>query len=333
MFLIKRGNGFYHIYYTGKDGKRKTISTKKKTKADALKFLTSFQQEVEKRNSNEIQTIDLKKFTFQFLRHAEINKAYKTMKVYRTSLNFFQKYIGNVNLDTISNNDIKKYLEQRLSTSSVFSARKDLINLKSAFRYGLEENYIKVNPCTGIKQYRLPQVQPLYFSKADYETLLKAIDDVEFKYLVMIAANTGLRLMELLTLNWHQVNLTTRNIVLDNREHITKSKKIRSVPINDNIYETLFEMNKHSTSDNLFSYSGRNMDVHVSAKFKFYVLKAKVNPLLHFHSLRHSFASWLVQSGVNIYLVSKLLGHANIQTTEIYSHLRQDDLLESVNCL
>ncbi len=333
MFLIKRGNGFYHIYYSGKDGKRKTISTKKKTKADAYKFLTSFQQEVEKRNSNEIQTIDMKKFTFQFLRHAEINKAYKTMKVYRTTLNFFQKSIGNVNLDTITNNDIKKYLENRLSTSSVYQARKDLINLKAAFRYALEENYIKVNPCTGIKQYRLPQQQPLYFSKPEYDKLLKVIEDKEFKRLVMIAANTGLRQMELLTLKWNQVNFESRNIILDNRTHITKSKKIRSVPINDNIYEVLLEMQKHSNNDNLFTYAGRNMDVHVSSRFKSYVIKAKVNPLLHFHSLRHSFASWLVQSGVNIYLVSKLLGHANIQTTEIYSHLRNDDLLQSVNTI
>ena len=333
MFLRKRKSGIYHVYYTGKDGKRKTLSTKKTTQTEALKFLTSFQQEVERRNSNEIQTIDLKKFTFQFLRHAEINKAYKTMKVYKTTLNFFQKYIGNVNLGTITNNDIKKYLEQRLSTSSVFSARKDLINLKAAFRYALEENYIKVNPCTGIKQYRLPEQQPLYFSKPEYEKLLMVIENEEFKTLVMIAANTGLRQMELLTLKWQQVNLESRNIILDNRTHITKSKKIRSVPINDNILQTLFEMQKYSTSENLFSYTGRNIDVHISAKFKSYVLKAKVNPLLHFHSLRHSFASWLVQSGVNIYLVSKLLGHANIQTTEIYSHLRQDDLLESVNNL
>jgi len=333
VFIRKRKNGFYHIYYNGKDGKRKTISTKKTTQADALKFLTNFQQEIERRSGDEVQTIDLKSFTFQFLRNAEINKAYKTMKVYRTTLNFFQKYFSNINLHTITNADIKKYLEQRLSTSSIFSARKDLINLKAAFRYALEENYIKVNPCNGIKQFTLPQKQPLYFSKQDYEKLLEIIDDREFKNLIMIAANTGLRLMEVLSLNWAQVDLNIKNIILDQRDHITKSKKIRSVPINNNIYPVLLEMQQHSTGDNLFSYSGRNKDVYVSMKFKHYVKKAKLNPLLHFHSLRHSFASWLVQSGVSIYLISKLLGHSNISTTEIYSHLRQDDLLDCVNSL
>lgn len=67
--------------------------------------------------------------------------------------------------------------------------------------------------------------------------------------------------------------------------------------------------------------------------FKKYVLKANINPKLHFHSLRHTFASWLVQAGVSIYKVSKLLGHSDVKTTEIYSHLRIEDLRNSVEKL
>jgi len=139
--------------------------------------------------------------------------------------------------------------------------------------------------------------------------------------------------MELLSLKWTQIDLQHKNILLDQRVHITKSKKIRSVPINNNIYPVLLEMQRLAATDNLFSYTGRNISVLISQKFKSYVLKAELNPSLHFHSLRHSFASWLVQGGVNIFLVSKLLGHADIKTTQIYSHLRQDDLLTSVNCI
>lgn len=67
--------------------------------------------------------------------------------------------------------------------------------------------------------------------------------------------------------------------------------------------------------------------------FKKYVLKANINPKLHFHSLRHTFASWLVQKGISIYGVCKLLGHADIKTTEIYAHLRNDDLRNAVERL
>ncbi len=61
--------------------------------------------------------------------------------------------------------------------------------------------------------------------------------------------------------------------------------------------------------------------------------KTSLNSKLNLHSLRHTFASWLVQRGVSIYEVSKLLGHSDIIVTEIYSHLRAEDLRESVNLL
>ena len=67
--------------------------------------------------------------------------------------------------------------------------------------------------------------------------------------------------------------------------------------------------------------------------FKKYVLKANINPKLKFHSLRHTSASWLVQRGVSIYEVSKLLGHSDIKVTEIYSDLRAEDLREAVEKL
>lgn len=61
--------------------------------------------------------------------------------------------------------------------------------------------------------------------------------------------------------------------------------------------------------------------------------KTSLNFKLNLHSLRHTFASWLVQRGVSIYEVSKLLGHSDIKITEIYSHLRAEDLRTSVNQL
>ena len=68
-------------------------------------------------------------------------------------------------------------------------------------------------------------------------------------------------------------------------------------------------------------------------KFKSYVKKAEINPKLNFHSLRHTFASWLVQKGATIYDVSKLLGHSTIKSTEVYAHLRVDELRGAVERL
>ena len=71
----------------------------------------------------------------------------------------------------------------------------------------------------------------------------------------------------------------------------------------------------------------------ISQNFKKAVLKSDVDNELHFHSLRHSFASNLVMKGVPILGVSNLLGHQDISTTQIYSHLRKEELVKAVNCL
>jgi site-specific recombinase XerD len=74
-------------------------------------------------------------------------------------------------------------------------------------------------------------------------------------------------------------------------------------------------------------------DYDLSKLFKRYVLRADLNPKLKFHSLRHTFASWLVQKGVSIYEVSKLLGHSDIRVTQIYAHLTLDNLRSAVELL
>jgi integrase/recombinase XerD len=64
----------------------------------------------------------------------------------------------------------------------------------------------------------------------------------------------------------------------------------------------------------------------VSKQFKSCIIAAKLNAKIHFHSLRHSFASALVQRGASLYVVKELLGHEDIQTTQIYSHLQTENL-------
>ncbi|MCF8428402.1 MAG: tyrosine-type recombinase/integrase [Bacteroidia bacterium] len=308
------------------------MSTKEKRKSDALKFLANFEAEKKKRDRLDIIPKTLREFRFEFLIYSERTHTEKTTKVYKTTFRYLLEYFENRPLHEISKLDIRTYLDYRLSKTSVFAARKDLINLKASFNYALEKKYVRENPCLGIKQFKIPEKQPLYLSKVEYEQLLKVIDEKPFRNLVAIAANTGLRQMELLNLTWKQINLENKTIILDNHQHLTKSKRVRSIPMNDTVYNILNRksniINPHSK---VFGFEGRYIDSKISHRFKDYIKKANLNPKYHFHSLRHTFASWLVQSGVNIYIVSKLLGHANIQTTEIYSHLRRDDLQLAVN--
>jgi site-specific recombinase XerD len=71
----------------------------------------------------------------------------------------------------------------------------------------------------------------------------------------------------------------------------------------------------------------------ISKQFKKVIRSAELNENIHFHSLRHSFASALVQRNVSLYAVKELLGHENIKTTQIYSHLQKDNLMYAVHSL
>jgi integrase len=160
------------------------------------------------------------------------------------------------------------------------------------------------------------------------------IDNDEMKELVVFAANTGCRQGEIINLRWNEVDLKGCRMTLGNREHLTKSKRVRSIPLNKLALEVLEKRKDKSVSELVFALDGSPIDpTRLSKRFKKYVKRAKLNDGLHFHSLRHSFASWLVMQGVSLFQVQKLLGHTTPTTTQIYAHLTNDNLAATVEKL
>lgn len=84
----------------------------------------------------------------------------------------------------------------------------------------------------------------------------------------------------------------------------------------------------------IFAYkSDQWKERRVQVRFKKFLKLSGLNPKLHFHCLRHSFATWLIQSGVSVVYVKELLGHSSLQTTLIYTHCFNRNLEEAINCL
>ena len=334
MILTKRKNGRYYIVYSKPDGKITGISTRTKVKADALRFLSNFEKEIETRNIQKLKSISLSSFSKLFLSYSKSVHTPKTHKGYERTLSYLEKYLGEISLSEINYSQMSAYFEQRINSSSVYQVRNDLICINSFFNRAIAEGFILSNPCKDIKRFRIPQKQPLFFSELEFDLLLNKVIESDLKDLFVFAIQTGLRQMELLTLEWSQINFKDRFLILDNREHLTKSKKIRTVPLSLKALQILTERERTKTGNLVFTFEGKPIiQDFISRKFKSYVIESKINPKLKFHSLRHTFASWLVQKGVSIYHVSKLLGHSDIKTTEIYAHLRSEDLRASINLL
>jgi site-specific recombinase XerD len=103
------------------------------------------------------------------------------------------------------------------------------------------------------------------------------------------------------------------------------------MPLNQRAFDIVSSRVANAKSDLIFTLNGeRILQDNLQDKFRKHVELAKLNPKLTFHCLRHTFSSWLVQKKVSIYEVSKLLGHADIKTTQIYAHLRSEDLRNAV---
>ena len=336
MFLSKHSNGTYHIIYEKPDGRRGTKSTKETIKSKAIKKLNRFQVQLEDERTRSVIPIRFRLFTFTFLRSSEPYYTEKTINVYKTTFKSVLNYFGDILLTDLSTRDLEEYLLTRINKTSIYAARKDLANLSCCFNRAVRDGYLLKNPCQGIKRFRLPERQPSFYTKEEFARLLNAIDTEDIRDLVRVAVNTGLRQGELISLQWNQVNLERGLITLDNKTHITKTKRVRTLPINKPVNEVLTKrmQNRRESHNFIFTFNNEPIEQKFLTRyFKRFVYKAGVNPKLNFHSLRHTFASWLVQGGISIYVVSKLLGHSDIKTTEIYSHLSSENFKNAVDSL
>jgi len=333
MNLSKRSNGIYYVYYLQPNGKRTCISTATKLKNEALKFLSDFQVEIKRRKLLGIIPKTIMEFRQAFASYSETFHRPKTTKQFNSILKEFSDYCFNSNLSEINIQIINSYLQQKAKVS-LYTAQKHLAYLRSAFNKAVNDNYLLNNPFDKVNNFKLPEKQPLFIDEASFQILLRVIENQDIKDLIIFAVKTGLRQMELITLEWNQINFKDRYLILDNNNYTTKSKKIRTIPLSIEAMQILVEREKNKIDELVFTYNNEKFNPEfLSKRFKKYIIEAKLNPKLKFHSLRHTFASWLVQKGVSIYQVSKLLGHANVETTEIYSHLRAEDLRSAVNVL
>jgi integrase len=215
---------------------------------------------------------------------------------------------------------------------SPVSVNIELRTLRAALYTALRWGLMAENPFKKVPLVHIPEQQPTYLSKEEFQTLLSVVREPWLREIFLIAVCTGLRRGELLNLTWKDVDFQRRLLNIQSGENFkTKAGKRRSVPMSQVVCQLLLARAQRSFDGFVFTVNGRRVvEYFVSHRFKACVRAAGLNEKLHFHSLRHTFATWLVQNGVNIYEVQKLLGHSNISVTQIYSHLVASELHRAV---
>jgi len=334
MFLSKIGT-VYYLYFSDDTGARQKVSTSCRKKSDALVFLQDFKlNEYEKRKK--LKTISLSDFRDQFIEYSAGIHTPKTLRTHVTAFREFLRVEGNKHLHSIGIREIEHFLSVKKREASEWTARKYYGSLAAAFEKGLQWEYLLENPFRKVAKPKECELQPAYFTETDFRVLLSVIDERDFRELCITALLTGLRLDELLHLCWRDIDFTSKLIQIRNSNKFsTKTRKNRIVPISDELYRLLTNRKETIRFESEFIFynkkGGKLRANSVSMKFKKYVRRAHLDDKLHFHSLRHSFASALVRSGVSLYAVQKLLGHSTIKTTEVYSHLLPQQLHSEIN--
>lgn len=258
----------------------------------------------------------------------------ETIKNYKYDLKQFNTYIKENNItdiNKIKTKDIENYLKHLRNLNSKTISRK-ITSINNFFIFLLKEKRIDHNPCEFIDRPKLNKTLPDTLLEKEVESLLNiplnTIYDYRNKAMLEILYGCGLRISEL-------VNLTTRDVDFENAiiRCIGKGSKERITPINDYVIYYLKEylerrplLIKKETTDYLFlNNHGKKMTRQGFFKNLQKILKEKgITKYISPHTLRHSFATHLLNGGADLRSVQILLGHSDISTTKIYTHISNE---------
>ncbi len=339
MYVVKiQRSKFYQLVYFV-DGKRTTVSTKKTNLYEANKFLANFRVKPKEQLKERITSISLSSFKDEYVEFIKPTKSKKYVRSVELSFRMLMKDVEDIQLNRLDLRTLDKYITHtyaRTQKGALLYYR----TLKAAFSKAVLWNYLSENPLKKIKAPKIAKTFPVFISEEELQSILKNTQEKFLRDLFTTAFYTGMRVGELVSMKWSWFDLKQNQITVQCSDTFTtKSKKERIIPINHNLKTILANrfLKIFSITDNDFVfYKAKGIRLnedYVSKKFKKAVRVAGLDERIHFHTLRHSFASLLVQRGVSLYVVKELLGHEALITTQIYSHLQQQNLKDAVNLL
>ena len=278
----------------------------------------------------------LSKLVEQFLEYAGSNYPLRTFEIYKRTLTQFLAICGDAALAKVTARYWDIYKVERLKKVSPVSVNKELRTLKAFLGTVVRWGHIEHNPFSKQPFATVSEQAPVFFTKEDFQKLLNVIKYSWLKEVVVFSVLTGLRRGELVNLRWQDVDLQRRVITIQSSPtYRTKQGKKRVLPLNEMAFHLLSAKHSQELGEYVFMHRGKQIAENwLSQIFKRAVKdkEAGLNDKLHWHSLRSSFASWLVIDGVSIYAVSKLLGHSSVTITQKhYAQLATENLHAEVN--
>ena len=260
-----------------------------------------------------------------------------TLAAYRSDLKIFNKWLAGKSFISVNSKHIQDYFSDRQKNNIGSSTQARILTcLHSFYQYLLANQLIKNDPTEQFSHPRLEKKLPVFLNIQEVEKLLEAPSSSSLfgqrdRAMLELLYSCGLRVSELINLSYHNINLKEEFIRIHG-----KGNKERVLPMGEIAIDYLmkYETNarpvllKNGQSD---SYFLSNRGSAMSRQNFFYIIKAYANQVgidkpLSPHSLRHAFATHLVQKGADLRSVQLMLGHSDISSTQLYTHIQNAQL-------
>ena len=260
-----------------------------------------------------------------------------TLSAYRSDLKIFSQWLNETSLIEVNKKLIQDYFLYRQSTKISSSTQSRILTcLHSFYQFLLDNNLINTDPTEQLSYPKLEKKLPVFLNIQEVEKLLEAPNSSSLfgqrdRAMLELLYSCGLRVSELINLSYHNINIKEEFIRIHG-----KGNKERILPMGEIAidYLTTYESNsrpillKNGQSD---SYFLSNRGKAMSRQNFFYIIKAYatqagIDKPLSPHSLRHAFATHLVQKGADLRSVQLMLGHSDISSTQLYTHIQNAQL-------
>ena len=286
--------------------------------------------------------MDIKTAIEDFLNYCIFEKGLsdRTKISYKNDLDVYEEFLKKrqiTNVNNISSDDIKDFLKVRSDEETTTIAH-NLTVIKNFHKYLLKEKLVKEDVSEFIERPKLKKSLPKALSPEDIDNLLDIKLDTPFDYrnkaMLELMYGCGLRVSELINLEMNDIDITNCLIRI-----LGKGSKERDIPLgeysiyylNEYIERRPLLLKKKPCNKLFLNNHGLGMTRQGFFKNLKAILEDKgLNPNISPHTLRHSFATHLVNRGADLRSVQEMLGHSNLSTTQIYTHVSTEQLKKSM---
>jgi len=269
---------------------------------------------------------------YSYLEKIKAKGAPAVQNIITSSLHYLKNFPGGavIQLKQVTTAWLIKYQEYlttncvKPTTASTYEAQ-----IRHALKLAMREHLIATDPTLGIKKIKRNDPNKIFLNADELQrialmkTKYKTVETVRRAFL--FGCNTGLRISDLRSLEWGHIQYNPLQLIMKQ----TKTKNIVYIPLNDTAWKLINDGKIHNHADKIFPTISRWNNKTIKDICK----TAGIKKIASWHTARHTFAVMSLENGVDIYTLSKLMGHTDVKTTQVYAKATDKMKREAVNAL